>query len=99
MGGEDTMKHPAALDSTAMPGKTAVKKKRATRKAKPKTKGLDAPECKVDIYDEPIREVLGRIDKEGGTMDGYWKDQMDRSQLVHSYVPNDTHETAQYQRE
>ena len=44
-----------------MPGKTAVKKKRASRKAKPKTKGLEAPECKLDISAEPIREVLGRI--------------------------------------
>src|SRR2546422_24295 len=37
-----------------MPPKTATKRKRASRKAKPKTKGLEALDCKLEISAEPL---------------------------------------------
>jgi len=48
-----------------MPPKTATKRKRASRKAKPKTKGLEALDCKLEISAEPLREVVTRVQKQG----------------------------------
>ena len=41
-----------------MPAKPAAKRKRASRKAKPKTKGLEAPDCRLDVSSPDIREVV-----------------------------------------
>ena len=99
MGGEDTMKHPTALDSTDMPPKTAAKRKRASRKSKPKTKGLEASDCKLDVSAEPIREVVGRVEKQGGTIVGSWKDPLGGSPLVIAVVPIDSVEPTPFQRD
>src|SRR5436853_967477 len=99
MGGEDTMKYAAALDSTDMPPRTVAKKKRASRKAKPKTKGLEALDCKLDVSAEPLREIVSRIEKEGGTIVGSWKDPLGGSPLMIAVVPIDSVEPTPFQRD
>ena len=93
------MKYPAALDSTDMPPRTVAKKKRASRKAKPKTKGLEALDCKLDVSAEPLREVVSRIEKEGGTIVGSWKDPLGGSPLMIAVVPIDSVEPTPFQRD
>ncbi len=82
-----------------MPARTAAKRKRASRKAKPKTKGLEASDCKLDVSAEPIREVVGRIEKERGTIVGSWKDPLGGSPLVIAVVPIDSVEPTPFQRD
>src|SRR6516162_1302863 len=96
MGGEDTI---TALHSTAMPPKVAGKRKRASRKATPKTTGLEALDCKLEISAEPIREVIGRGEKHGGTIVGSWKDPLGGSPLVIAVLPIDSIEPTPFQRD
>jgi len=96
MGGEDTI---TALHSTAMPPKVAGKRKRASRKAAPKTTGLEALDCKLEISAEPIREVIGRVEKHGGTIVGSWKDPLGGSPLVIAVLPIDSIEPTPFQRD
>jgi ParB family chromosome partitioning protein len=93
------MKHPAALDSTDMPAKTAAKRKRASRKAKPKTRGLEAQDTKLEVSAEPIREVVGRVEKASGMVVGSWKDPLGGSPLVIAVVPIDSVEPTPFQRD
>ena len=44
-----------------MPPKAPAKRKRASRKAKPKTKGLEALDCRLEVTAEPIREAAAHI--------------------------------------
>src|SRR5437016_4855563 len=82
-----------------MPPKAPTKRKRASRKAKPKTKGLEAPDCKLEVTAEPIREVVGRVEKEGGTIVGSWRDPLGGSPLVFAMVPIDAIEPTPFQRD
>src|SRR2546422_9870565 len=82
-----------------MPQKAPTKRKRASRKAKPKTKGLEAPDCKLEVTDEPIREVVGRVEKEGGTIVGSWRDPLGGSPLVIAVLPIDSIEPTPFQRD
>src|SRR5207253_8202743 len=79
--------------------RTAAKKKRASRKAKPKTKGLEALDCKLDVSAEPLREIVSRIEKEGGTIVGSWKDPLGGSPLMIAVVPIDSVEPTPFQRD
>src|SRR2546427_6576159 len=65
-----------------MPPKTATKRKRASRKAKPKTKGLEALDCKLEISAEPLREVVTRVQKQGGAIVGSCRDPLGGSPLA-----------------
>ena len=82
-----------------MPPKAAAKRKRASRKAKPGTKGLEALDCKLDVSAEPIREVVARVEKEGGTIVGSCKDPLGGSPLVIAIVPIDSVEPTPFQRD
>jgi ParB family chromosome partitioning protein len=82
-----------------MPAKTGAKRKRPSRKAKPRTKGLEALECKLDVSAEPIREVVSRVEKEGGTIVGCWKDPLGGSPLVSAIVPIEAVEPTPFQRD
>src|SRR3989475_3036872 len=82
-----------------MPPKAPTKRKRASRKAKPKTKGLEAPDCKLEVTAEPIREVVGRVEKEGGTIVGSWRDPLGGSPLVIAVLPIDSIEPTPFQRD
>src|SRR2546428_14122672 len=81
-----------------MPPKAPTKRKRASRKAKPKTKGLEALDCKLEVTAEPIRQVVGRVEKEGGTIVGSWRDPLGGSPLVIAVLPIDSIEPTPFQR-
>ena len=82
-----------------MPTKPAAKRKRASRKAKPKTKGLEAQYCRLDASSTDVREVVNRIEKENGTVVGLWRDPLGGSPLVLAVVPIDSVEPTPFQRD
>src|SRR5262247_2359049 len=82
-----------------MPAKPAAKRKRASRKATPKTKGLEAVECRLDASSADIREVVTRIEKEGGIVVGSWRDPLGGSPLMIAVVPIDAIEPTPFQRD
>ena len=81
-----------------MPPKT-TKRKRASRKAKPKTKGFEPLDCKLDISAEPVRNVVDRVGKTGGAVVGVYKDPLGGSPLVLAVVPLDAIEPTPFQRD
>jgi ParB family chromosome partitioning protein len=82
-----------------MPTKPAPKRRRASRKAKPKTTGLEALDCKLEVTAEPIREVVGRVEKQGGMIVGSCKDPLGGSPLVIAILPIDSIEPTPFQRD
>src|SRR2546425_4247318 len=82
-----------------MPPKTAAKRKRASRKAKPKTKGLEALDCKLEISAEPLREVVTRVQKQGGAIVGSCRDPLGGSPLAIAVLPVDSIEPTPFQRD
>ena len=82
-----------------MPPKTATKRKRASRKAKPKTKGLEALDCKLEISAEPLREVVTRVQKQGGAIVGSCRDPLGGSPLAIAVLPVDSIEPTPFQRD
>src|SRR5213596_429118 len=82
-----------------MPPKTAAKRKRASRKAKPKTKGLEALDCRLEISAEPIREVVTRVQKQSGALVGSCRDPLGGSPLAIAVLPVDSIEPTPFQRD
>jgi ParB family chromosome partitioning protein len=82
-----------------MPTKPATKRKRASRKAQPKTKGLEAVQCGLDSSTPDLREVVTRIEKEGGTVVGSCRDPLGGTPLVIAILPIDTIEPTPFQRD
>jgi ParB family transcriptional regulator, chromosome partitioning protein len=82
-----------------MPAKTTAKRKRASRKAQPKTKGLEAADCRMDVQSASIREVVTRVEKVGGIVVGSWRDPLGGSPLVIAIVPIDSIEPTPFQRD
>src|SRR6266576_3481297 len=75
-----------------MPTKAPIKRKRASRKAKPKTKGLEASECRLDTSAADIHDV-------GGIVVGACRDPLGGSPLVIGIVPIDSIEPTPFQRD
>jgi ParB family chromosome partitioning protein len=82
-----------------MPAKPAAKRKRTARKAQPKTKGLEASECRLDAASTDVSEVVTRVEKEGGTVVGAWRDPLGGSPLVIAVVPIESIEPTPFQRD
>src|SRR5438552_16899978 len=82
-----------------MPPKPAGKRKRASRKAKPKTKGLEPLDCTLARSAEPIRQVVDRVEKLGGIILGSGKDPLGGSPLVIAVLPIDAIEPTPFQRD
>jgi len=82
-----------------MPSKTVAKRKRASRKAQPKTKGLEALDCRLDASSADIRDVVTRVEKDGGTIVGACRDPLGGSPLVIAILPIDSIEPTPFQRD
>src|SRR5262245_23040537 len=82
-----------------MPPKTAAKRKRASRKAQPKTKGLEALDCRLDASSADIHEVVTRVEGEGGTIVGSCRDPLGGSPLAIAIVPIDSVAPTPFQRD
>ena len=82
-----------------MPSKTNTRRKRASRKAAPRSKGLDALDCKLDLSDETLRDIVARVEKEGGTMVGSCRDPLGGSPLAIAILPIDRIEPTPFQRD
>src|SRR5262245_24645219 len=84
----------------SMPAKPATKKrKRASRKAKPGTKGLEAPDCRLDVSSPDIHVVVSRVEEAGGIIVGSCRDPLGGSPLVIAIVPIDAIEPTPFQRD
>src|SRR5262245_55312914 len=82
-----------------MPTKAPAKRKRAVRKAKPKTKGLEASQCGLDASSADIRDVVTRVEAENGIVVGACLDPLGGSPLVIAIVPIDSIEPTPFQRD
>jgi ParB family chromosome partitioning protein len=82
-----------------MPAKPAAKRKRASRKATPKTKGLEAVECRLDVSSADVREVVTRVERDGGSVVGSCRDPLGGSPLVIAVMPIDSIEPTPFQRD
>jgi ParB family chromosome partitioning protein len=82
-----------------MPANPTKKRKRASRKAKPGTKGLLAADCRLDPSSPEIHAVVSRIEEAGGTLVGSCRDPLGGSPLVIAIVPIDTVEPTPFQRD
>jgi ParB family chromosome partitioning protein len=82
-----------------MPAKPTVRKKRASRKAIPKSKGLDAIGCKLDASAPALREVAARVEKEGGAIIGSCLDPLGGTPLMIAILPIDKIEPTPFQRD
>jgi ParB family chromosome partitioning protein len=82
-----------------MPSKPATKRKRASRKATPKTKGLEASQCRLDTSSADLRDVIARVERQGGTVVGSWRDPLGGSPLLTAVVPIDSIEPTPFQRD
>src|SRR5215469_17670329 len=77
----------------------ATKRKRASRKAKPKTKGLEAADSRLEVSASEIRDVINRVEKDGGWVAGSWRDPLGGSPLVIAILPIDAIEPTPFQRD
>ena len=77
----------------------ATKRKRASRKAKPKTKGLEAADSRLDVSASEIRDVINRVEKDGGCVAGSWRDPLGGSPLVIAILPIDVIAPTPFQRD
>src|SRR5262245_6502437 len=82
-----------------MPAKTTTRRKRASRKAPAKSKGLEAIRCNVDVSAEPLREVVARVEKEGGSIIGTCLDPLGGAPLAMAILPIDRIEPTPFQRD
>src|SRR5207248_5125758 len=71
-------------------GMPATKRKRASRKAKPKTKGMEALNCRLDVSAPEIHDLVARVEKEGGFVVGSCRDPLGGSPLLIAVLPIDT---------
>ena len=76
-----------------------AKRKKPSRKAKPKTKGFEAADCRLDVAASEIRDVVNRVEKDGGSIVGAWRDPLGGSPLVIAVLPIDTIEPTPFQRD
>jgi ParB family chromosome partitioning protein len=82
-----------------MPAKKPARRKRASRKAEAKTKGLEPPQCRLEATSPEIRDVVARIEGEGGIVIGPCRDPLGGSPLVIAMMPIDTIEPTPFQRD
>ena len=90
---------PIRIISKTVAPKPVAKRKRASRKAQPKTKGLEAADCSLDTASADIREVVNRVEKEGGTIVGSCRDPFGGSPLVIAVLPIDSVVPTPFQRD
>ena len=76
-----------------------AKRKKASRKAKPKTKGLEAVDCRLEVSAAEIRDVVSRVEKDGGSVVGSLRDPLGGSALVIAILPIDAIEPTPFQRD
>lgn len=76
-----------------------MKRKRAVRKAKPKSAGLEAMDCQIDVSDKSLQSVVSLVEKEGGTIVGSCRDPLGGTPLVIGILPIDRVEPTPFQRD
>jgi ParB family chromosome partitioning protein len=80
-----------------MPAKRPMK--RVPGKAKALSRGLEAKECVLDPSDRSLQELRGRVEGEGGTVVGVWRDPLAGHPLLLAVLPVDKIEPTPFQRD
>ena len=73
--------------------------KRTPRKAKPGTRGLSAPECRLDDTPEAAREARERVEGAGGFVLGCYSDPLGKQPLLLAVLPLESIEPTPFQRD
>jgi ParB family chromosome partitioning protein len=76
-----------------------AKRKRATRKATPKSKGLQPSDCVLDATSDEIADVEKRVEQGGGSVIGASRDPLGGSPLLMAVLPIDLVEPTPFQRD
>ena len=77
-----------------------VKKRKAPlRKSKPGSKGMEAQDCRLEASSESLREVVTRVEQEGGTVVGTCRDPLGGKPLLLAVVPIDSVAPTPFQRD
>jgi ParB family chromosome partitioning protein len=79
--------------------KPAVKRRRASGKTQPKSRGLEASQCRLDNSAAGVRDLVARIEKEGGIVVGSLRDPLGGLPLTFAIVPIDTVQPTPFQRD
>ena len=77
----------------------AKKRKRAARKAPPQSEGLQAADCRLDASSDSLREIAGRVEKEGGSIVGSCRDPLGGHPLLMAVLPIGRVEPTPFQRD
>jgi ParB family transcriptional regulator, chromosome partitioning protein len=89
----------AAKKATASKSKTATTRRRAPRKAKADSTGLEARECVVGELPDDLRPVALRIEREGGALVGAYRDPLGGHSLALAVLPIARVEPTPFQRD
>ena len=74
-------------------------RKKPSRKSKPGSKGIAPLDCRLDASAESLREVLARVEREGGAAVGSCKDPLGGKPLLIAILPIDCVEPTPFQRD
>jgi ParB family chromosome partitioning protein len=83
-------------------GRKGIKRapaKRRPRKAKPGTRGLTAPETRLDALPEAAREAAARVEEVGGHLLGGYSDPLGRQPVLVAVLPIDSIQPTPFQRD
>ena len=73
--------------------------KRRPRKAKPGTRGLSAPEARLDRVPDAAREAASRVEESGGHLLGAYSDPLGRQPVLVAILPIESIEPTPFQRD
>ncbi len=89
----------AAKKATASKSKAATTRRRAPRKAKADSTGLEARECVVGELPDDLRPLALRIEREGGALVGAYRDPLGGHSLALAVLPITRVEPTPFQRD
>ena len=73
--------------------------RRRPRKAKPGTRGLSAPEARLDRVPDAAREAASRVEESGGHLLGAYSDPLGRQPVLVAILPIESIEPTPFQRD
>src|SRR2546425_11029156 len=73
--------------------------RRMPRKAKPRSRGLEPKECRLQAPPDQLTQVLSRVEKEEGVVVGAYSDPLSGQPLALAILPIDRIEPTPFQRD
>src|SRR5678810_85847 len=73
--------------------------RRRPRKSQPRSKGLDATDCRLPELTGPVAELAAQVEHEGGSVIGAFRDPLGGRPLLLAVLPIDRVEPTPFQRD